>query len=98
MLNSQTSLPGTFAKCGQREKDQVAGHFKTSPTVFEPPVPKTVEVRRGYNKTARTRTETVSALAKQNDWINGMLNHMIECNGIELLTGGYVGNHTIKHF
>jgi hypothetical protein len=68
----------------------VAGHFETSPTAFEPPVPKTAKIRRRYNETAGIRTEAVSAVAKQSDWIDGVLNHMIKCNYIELVIGGYV--------
>jgi hypothetical protein len=90
MLNVQACLPGTFAKRGHREKYQVAGHFETSPKAFEPPVSKTAEIRRCNNETAGIRTESVSAVAKQSDWINGVLNHVIKCNYIELVVGEYV--------
>jgi len=90
VLHSQTSLLGTFAKRNLREKDEMAGHFETSPKVLEPPMSKTVDIRRGHNKAAGTWTESLSALAEQIDWINGVFNHVIECNYIELVAGRYI--------
>jgi hypothetical protein len=90
MLHGQTGLLGTFAKCSQREKNQMTGHFEPSPTTPEPPVPKTAHIRRGYNKTASIGTEPPSALAQQIDRINGVLNHVIESNYIVLHTFRYI--------
>src|SRR5262249_12361952 len=85
VLHSQTSLLGTFAKRNLREKGEMAGHFETSPKVLEPAMSKTIDIRRGHNNPAGIWTETLSALAEQIDWINGVFNHVIECNHIELV-------------
>jgi hypothetical protein len=90
MLDSQASLPGTLAKRSQREEDQVAGNFKTSPIAPEPAMPKTPYIRRCYNQTAGIWAEALSALQQQIDWINGVLNHMIERNYIVLLALRYI--------
>jgi hypothetical protein len=90
ILNAQACLPGTFAKRSHREKYQVSGHFETSPTALEPSVPKTAEIRRCYNETSGIRTKAVSAVAKQSDWVNRVLNHVVKGNNIELVVRGYV--------
>jgi hypothetical protein len=88
--NVQACLPGTFAKRGHREEYQVAWHLETSPTALEPSVPKTAEIRRRYDETAGIWTKAVSAVAKQSDWVNGVLNYVIKCDYIELVVRGYV--------
>src|ERR1700738_1347376 len=59
---------------------------------------KAVDVRCGDDKTPRTWTEPLPALAQQFDWINNMLHYVIKRDHIVAALTRHIRDHTAEDF
>src|ERR1700722_1045883 len=74
----------------------MARNLKTTPILFEPPMPQTVNVGRGNNQPSASWTQTSLAVAQQLDGIGNMLDDVAENNHVEAGLVRNIGNRAVK--